>query len=66
MSKPDAAVQHEVQVDGELCHVWVGLSRGSTWRAYGDFRGRHIDKTGRSASDAMANWKQAAEYAANE
>lgn len=66
MSKPGAAVQHEVRIDDQMCLVWVGQARGSTWRAYGDFRGRHIEQTGRSASDALSQWKQAAEYAANE
>jgi hypothetical protein len=66
MTHRGAAAQHEVQVDGEKCIVWVGQSRGSTWRAYGDFRGQHIDKTGRSSEDALNNWKRAAEYAANE
>lgn len=47
MKKQGAATQHEVQIDGETCLVWVGQGRGSTWRAYGDFRNRLIDKTGR-------------------
>jgi len=66
MSKLGAAVQHEVHVDEEVCMVWVGVSRGSTWVAYGDFRGRRIEQTGRSGPDALSAWKRAAEYAANE
>lgn len=63
MTKPGAAVQHEVRVDGELCLIWVGQKSGGTWRAYGDFRKRHIDETGR---DALSRWKQTAEHVANE
>lgn len=66
MAKPGAAVQHEVRVDGETCLVWVGQKSSSTWRAYGNFRGRHIDKTGRDERDALSEWTRAAEYAANE
>lgn len=66
MAKPGATAPHEVTVDGETCLVWVGQKSGSTWRAYGDFRRRHIDKTGRDERDALSNWVRAAEYAANE
>lgn len=61
-----AAAQHEILVDGELCRVWVGQKSGGVWRAYGDFRRRQIDKTGRDERDALAQWTRAAEYAANE
>lgn len=66
MAKPGAAVQHEVRVDGEACLVWLGQKTGSTWRAYGDFRTRHIDVIGRAERDTLALWKRIAEYAANE
>lgn len=66
MAKPGTAVQHEVRVDGETCMVWVGQKTAGTWRAYGDYRKRHIDKTGRDERDALAQWTRAAEYAANE
>lgn len=66
MADGRAATQHEVRVDGELCLVWVGHDRGATWRAYGDFRGRHIERKGRDARDALSQWTRAAEFAANE
>lgn len=65
MAKTGAAVQHEVNVDDELWKVWV-VQKGGTWRAYGDFRRRHIDLRGSSASEALAQWRRIAEYMANE
>lgn len=66
MVKAGAAVQHEVRVDGELCLVWVGQKSAASWRAYGDFRNRHIDVTGRDSRDALSMWARSAEHAANE
>lgn len=66
MSKQGVPTQQEVQFDGATCFVWVGQVRGTSWRAYGDFRNRHIGKTGRHYRDALANWKRAGEYAADD
>lgn len=53
-------------IDGEQCLVHVAKTGASTWRAYGAFRGKHLDQTGRSDSLALAAWRKIANHHANE
>jgi hypothetical protein len=53
-------------IDGEECVVHVVKTGAATWRAYGDFRGKHISQTGRTDSQALATWRRMANYQANE
>ncbi|WP_054096674.1 hypothetical protein, partial [Pseudomonas syringae group genomosp. 3] len=53
------------QVDGELVEGWVGED-GRSYRAWGMFRGKEIRVRGRSESDAINQWRDAANYNANE
>lgn len=53
-------------VDGEQCTVHVAKTGVTTWKAYGDFRGQHINQTGRSDSQALDAWRRAANCQANE
>lgn len=61
-----AAKQVPVRVDGEYVDVWVAKDGGVTWRAWADFRGRHITATGGSQSDATSKWQQKANYLSKE
>jgi len=53
-------------VDGIACNVWVVKTGSTTWRAYGEFQGRHIGVMGRSDTQALDTWRRSANYAANE
>lgn len=53
-------------IDGAECTVNVAKTGATTWTAYGDFRGKHIQRTGRSDSQALEAWRRAANYQANE
>jgi hypothetical protein len=58
--------QRQVTIDETDCSVHVVKTGSSTWRAYGDFRGKHIQVTGRSESDAFDKWRSRANSTANE
>lgn len=59
-----AAKQTTVRVDGETIDIWVAKDGRGTWRAWGEFRGRHFDATGSSESNAKDRWEQKADYIA--
>lgn len=61
-----AAKQTTVRVDGETVDVWVAQDGRATWRAWGEFRGKHFDATGSSESNAKDQWEQKADYIAKE
>lgn len=61
-----AAQTQEIEIDGECCPVHYAQSGAVTWRAWGPFRGRTVEATGRSASDALDKWRSRANYDANE
>lgn len=65
-TKPFAAEQLEVTVDGEVCKVWVAQKSKSVWIAYGDFRGERINQNGSSQNNALENWYSAADYKSRE
>jgi hypothetical protein len=61
----NAAVEFEVQIDGEQIKGWVAKD-GSSYRAYGDFRGERIDVRSTTRSGAESRWRQAANHRANQ
>lgn len=61
-----AAKQITVRVDGEYIDVWVAKTGGVTWRAWGEFRGKPVDATGSSQSNATDKWQLKADYMARE
>ncbi|MBR8205279.1 hypothetical protein [Burkholderia vietnamiensis] len=54
-----------VIVDEETVDVWV-MQVGKSWRAHATFRGREIKGSGSSQSSAVSDWRDRANYAANE
>lgn len=66
MSSIKIAHQATETIDGDECSVQVVKIGATTWRAYGDFRGQHIDQTGRSDSQALNAWRRIANYIATE
>lgn len=52
-------------IDGEEVQGWVA-PEGRSFRAYADFRGGQVLARGRTASDAVASWRKAANQKANE
>ncbi|KAA0946188.1 hypothetical protein FQ186_26100 [Pseudomonas sp. ANT_H14] len=60
-----AAVEFETQIDGELIKGWV-VKDGSSYRAYGDFRGERIDVRNTTQSGAESKWRDKANHKANE
>ncbi|MFP3506910.1 hypothetical protein [Burkholderia sp. SIMBA_062] len=54
-----------VIVDEETVDVWV-MQVGKSWRAHATFRGREINGSGSSQSSAVSDWRDRANYAANE
>jgi hypothetical protein len=60
-----APKQFNEQVDSEQVQVWVAIERRS-YRAWGFFRGKEIITRGRSESNAIGLWREAANYTANE
>lgn len=58
----NAAKKATVRVDGEMIDIWVAQDRRTTWRAWGEFRGRHFDATGSSESNAKDRWTEKADY----
>jgi hypothetical protein len=61
-----ASKQTAVRVDGEYVDIWVAKTGRVTWRAWGEFRGRHVEATGSSQSDAAGKWQQKADYISKE
>ena len=61
-----AAKQIAVRVDGDHIDIWVAKTGGVTWRAWGEFRGKHIDANGSSQSNATDKWQEKADYMAKE
>ena len=62
---PKGAREHEEIIDGEMCKVIVAKKSGSTWLAYGNFRGELVSKEGNSESAALSRWRRSANYNAN-
>lgn len=60
-----AAKPFHEQVDGEAVTGWVA-EQGRSFRAWGRFRGKDIITRGSSESNALALWREAASYKANE
>lgn len=60
-----AAVQFETQIDGEQIKGWV-VKKGSSFRAYGAFRGERIDVRSTTQSGAESKWRDKANHKANE
>lgn len=58
--------EHTINIDNEMCHFWVVKKSKTVWHAYGEFRGKMIDKTGDSARSALNHWKEIADSRANE
>lgn len=61
-----ASKQTTVSVDGEYFEIWVAKTGAATWRAWAEFRGRQVEATGSSQSDAAAKWQQEADYISKE
>ena len=57
-----ASKQVTIRIDGESVEIWVAQTGGVTWRAWGEFRGLHIDATGTSQSNAIDRWQEKAHY----
>lgn len=53
------------QVVDDQVTFWVAVD-GRGYRAWGTFRGRHINARGGSRSAAVGDWLRKANYAANE
>lgn len=51
------AKQISVTVDALSVDVWIVKTGKLTYRAYADFRGRHIEATGTSESGTVAAWQ---------
>ncbi len=62
---PGVAVSVPVVVHEETVDVWV-MQVAKSWRAHAMFRGREIKGTGSSQSAAVNEWRDRANYAANE
>lgn len=60
------AKQVPVRVDGQYVDVWVAKDGGVAWRAWADFRGKHILARGASQSDATKKWQQQADFRSKE
>ncbi|WP_324809790.1 hypothetical protein [Ralstonia pickettii] len=58
----NASRQIPVRVDDEDVSIWVTKSGKSTWRAHGEFRGKHVDAVAQSESGAISAWKSKADY----
>jgi hypothetical protein len=54
-------VPHCVKVGGETHEIWVGHRKKAVWLAYGEFAGKRVNATGRSASLAAREWKRLVE-----
>lgn len=61
-----SAKKATVRVDGDLIDIWVAKDGGTTWRAWGEFRGQHFDATGSSEANAKDRWQQKADYISQE
>lgn len=55
-------MEHEVTIDQEVCQVKVNQRSKSVWVASGTCRGKHVTVEGRSESQAIAAWRDAAAY----
>jgi hypothetical protein len=68
VSNRDAAAtrSHEIVIDNETCVIHTLKTGKVTWKAYGEFRGKHINEGGRSESGAIMGWRKIANYIANE
>lgn len=60
-----AAAEFEAQIDGLQVKGWVAKD-GSSYRAYGDFRGERIDVRSTTQSGAKSKWHDRANHKANE
>ncbi len=60
-----AAAEFEAQIDGLQVKGWVAKD-GSSYRAYGDFRGERIDVRSTTQSGAESKWRDRANHKANE
>ncbi|WP_456017497.1 hypothetical protein [Pseudomonas fluorescens] len=60
-----AAVEFETQIDGEQIKGWV-MKNGSSYWAYGDFRGERLDVRSTTQSGAKGKWRDKANHKANE
>ncbi|KOP50915.1 hypothetical protein OX90_23175 [Pseudomonas coronafaciens pv. porri] len=60
-----AAAEFEAQIDGVQVKGWVAKD-GSSYRAYGDFRGERIDVRSTTQSRAESMWRERANHKANE
>lgn len=58
-------MERVVQVWDRPYRVVVDRRSKSVWIASGDYEGRIIETKGRSASSALALWRDAARYAGN-
>ncbi len=58
----NASRQVPVRVDDEDVNIWVTKTGKTTWRAHGEFRGKHVDAVGQSAPGAISAWKSKADY----
>ncbi|MGH8128333.1 MAG: hypothetical protein ACRETC_08205 [Gammaproteobacteria bacterium] len=65
MSKIGTANTYEVRIDEEMCNVYVVKSGDVVWKAYGSFRGMHIEQSGSSESSALSHWRRIAEFEAS-
>ena len=58
-------MEHTVEVWGKPHKVTVHQKSKSVWVASGEYMGKHIEVKDRSASTAIAQWKEAARYKGN-
>jgi hypothetical protein len=57
--------KHVVTVWDERCEISVYQKSKSVWIAVGEYKGRRIEETGRSAATAAGHWRKAATYRGN-
>ena len=60
-----AATPFNATIDEDHVQGWVAQSKKS-YRAWGTFRGREIVSYGRTSSEALNRWRDAATHAAND
>lgn len=57
--------EHTVQVWNQPCRVAVYQRSKTVWLAVGDYMGQRLEVKGRTESQALAMWREAARYKGN-
>jgi hypothetical protein len=58
-------MKHTVEVWGKTYEVSVHQKSKTVWIASGDYEGQYIQTQGRSETQALGSWREAARYRGN-